>query len=111
MTDDAKPDLPIGAVGYAMLLGAPIVLSRLRDWEYTFCEDCENWTGEPGYNSDGECKDDESVGWFREINREDVRFMRRGPPWPGCRGFKLRDGAPGPTKRWMEATKKKEAKP
>lgn len=98
MTDHEKPDLPIGAVGYAILLGAPIVLSRLREWEHTFCEDCENWT--KTHVADGVVLD----GLCRQMA---FQTGPRGPLWSGCRGFKLRGGAPGPAKRYTDALKEK----
>jgi hypothetical protein len=99
---EKKDDLGIGMGLLTMLAAGPLVSGQIAEAEHTFCEDCANWTGETGYSSDGECTSDDMI-YFRDTPREDVRFMRNGPLWPGCRGFKLREGAKGPRLRAHEA--------
>lgn len=98
---DEKPG-ELGVVGgiLAMLAGAPILAARMGEEQHTVCADCTQHgparTLGPGYVN---CAYANLVWRVEDLERE--------PPWAGCRGFKLREGAPGPQKRYTDSMKEK----
>jgi len=103
MSEEEKkmPGAEIG-IGLAVLAGGLLMRSSAHEVErFVFCEDCENWREyEPGEKA----PDNVRLGVCK-VNQSS--FEPTEPLWPGCRGFKHRDGTPGPDKRWQESVKEK----
>lgn len=85
----------------SLFAGGAVAMGKLAEWEHTVCSDCAMWAErEPGWGTCGPQND----GPGSNVR---VLLASTGPLWPGCRGFVLRDGAPGPAKRAHEAAKKR----
>ncbi len=89
-----------GAAGgvFGLLIGGPLVAGKMAEWENTLCEDCLHGTVEKHQRGN-------RLGPLCDYSG--LVIFSGGPPWPGCRGFVLRESAPGPAKRAHEAAQAK----
>lgn len=99
MSDNPKNGALGNTIGLlTMLASGPLLGGKLGEAEHTVCADCSRHeparTLGPGYVN---CTHANLVWRVEELENE--------PPWAGCRGFKLRDGAPGPLKRYAQAVR------
>jgi hypothetical protein len=96
MNDDAKR----GDLGVlALLASGPMLAGRIGEAEHTVCADCSQHEPTRTLLGTGfvNCRYANAV-----FHKDD---LGKDPPWPGCRGFKLLPGAPGPMKRYAQAVR------
>ena len=108
MSDEKEKPGELGVAGgigiLAMLAGAPILMSRMGEEQHTVCADCDEWRPDHG----GLCASTRANhNTSADGSWGPLATSFDGPLWPGCRGFKLRPGAPGPAKRYTDALKEK----
>lgn len=91
--DGSPPSLAPEGFGLLLsgLLNSAMRYADAKEAQFVLCEDCENWhTHSLDARAFWPCYESEASG----------------PPWAGCRGFKHREGTPGPLARWKAASAK-----